>query len=81
MPYLIPEMLKLLHAHDKEILFNPAFFETRTSKPVGATFVQVKPVAQFRDQAIELGYHIGTRGNGVDSKPVWRDDLTLEVVS
>lgn len=73
-------MLKLLHTHDKDVLFSPAFFENQTSKAVGATFVRVKPVAQFKDQAVELGYNVGTRGNGVD-KPVWPNDLTTEIVS
>lgn len=80
MPYLLPAMLKLLYQHDAEGLFNPAFFEERRAENLDTTFVQVKPVAQFADGAVNLGYHIGTRGNGVD-EPVWPDDLTVEVVS
>ncbi|KAK6954259.1 hypothetical protein Daesc_004226 [Daldinia eschscholtzii] len=79
MPYLLPAMLKLLYQHDSQVLFNPEFFQEREAKSIGATFVQIKPVAQFADGAVELGYHIGTRGNGVD-EPVWPDDLTVEVV-
>lgn len=79
MPYLLPAMLKLLQEHDAQVLFNPDFFEERKSEYLGATFVQVKPVAKFADGAVSLGFHIGTRGNGVD-EPTWPDDLTVEVV-
>ncbi|KAK7746560.1 hypothetical protein SLS62_009357 [Diatrype stigma] len=79
MPYLLPAMLKLLQEHDAPVLFNPAFFEERKSEYLGATFVQVKPVAKFADGAVDLGFHIGTRGNGVD-EPIWPTDLTVEVV-
>ncbi|KAI0106555.1 CoA-transferase family III [Hypoxylon sp. NC0597] len=78
MQYSLPAMLKILHQHDAKALFNPAFFENRRAENLGATFVQVKPVARFNN-AVELGYHIGTRGNGVD-QPVWPKDLTTEVV-
>lgn len=79
MQHLIPEMLKLLHAHDKDVLFNPAFFERRTSKAIGATFVLAKPVAQFPNNAVELKYNVGTRGNGVDQAK-WPTDLSVEIV-
>ncbi|KAI1482857.1 CoA-transferase family III [Daldinia eschscholtzii] len=79
MPHLLPAMLKLLYQHDSQVLFNPEFFQEREAKNIGATFVQLKPIAQFADGAVELGYHIGTRGNGVD-EPVWPEDLTVEVV-
>ncbi|KAI2781687.1 CoA-transferase family III [Daldinia loculata] len=79
MPHLLPAILKLLYQHDSQVLFNPAFFQEREAKNIEATFIQVKPVAQFADGAVDLGYHIGTRGNGVD-EPVWPDNLTVEVV-
>ncbi|KAI8961389.1 CoA-transferase family III [Daldinia sp. FL1419] len=79
MPYLLPAVLKLLYQHDSKVLFNPAFFHEQEAKNIGATFVQVKPIAQFANNAIDLGYHIGTRGNGVD-EPIWPDDLKVEVV-
>ncbi|EMR69260.1 putative caib baif family enzyme protein [Eutypa lata UCREL1] len=63
-----------------DTLFSPAFFEERRAENLGVAFVQVKPIAQFTDGAVDLGYHIGTRGNGVD-QPVWPADLTVEVVS
>lgn len=80
MSYLIPAMLKLLQTHDKDVMFNPSFFEPRLSKAIGATLVQVKPVAQFKDNVVELKYNVGTRGNGVD-QPVWPSDLSVEVVA
>ena len=80
MPHLLPAMLKLLHQYDAQTLFSPAFFEERRAESLGVAFVQVKPIAQFTDGAVDLGYHIGTRGNGVD-QPVWPADLTVEVVS
>ncbi|KAI0846762.1 CoA-transferase family III [Daldinia vernicosa] len=79
MPHSLPAMLKLLNQHDSQVLFNPVFFQEQEAKNIGATFVQVKPVAQFADEAVDLGYHIGTRGNGVD-EPVWPENLTVEVV-
>ncbi|KAF3061837.1 Succinyl-CoA-L-malate CoA-transferase beta subunit [Daldinia childiae] len=79
MPHSLPAILKLLYQHDSQVLFNPAFFQEREAKNIGATFVQVKPVIQFADGAVDLGYHIGTRGNGVD-EPIWPDNLTVEIV-
>lgn len=75
----LPVMLKLLHQHDAQTLFNPAFFELRTSGAVDSTFIAVKPVAQFEDGTVEPRYNVGTRGNGTD-RPVWPDDLCVEVV-
>ncbi|KAI0446134.1 CoA-transferase family III domain-containing protein [Xylaria telfairii] len=75
----VPAMLKLLHEHDEDVLFNPAFLHKYSAPAVGVTINRVKPVAQFEDNAIELRYNVGTRANGVD-KPEWPDDLTVEVV-
>lgn len=72
-------MLKLLHQHDAQTLFNPAFFEPRRSGAVDATFIQVKPIAQFEGGVAEPRFNVGTRGNGVD-RPVWPEDLSVEVV-
>ena len=78
MPYLLPRMFGLLHEHAEETLFKPEFFESRMSKAVGWEFVQVKPVAQFKDD-VTLGYNVGTRSNGVDA-PHWPQDLGVEIV-
>lgn len=80
MPYLLPAMLKLLHQHDKDVLFNPSFFEQRPSGNLGLTFVVPKPVVQFPDGTVEPKYQVGTRGNGVD-QPFWPRDLKVEVVT
>ncbi|KAJ2978851.1 hypothetical protein NUW58_g7363 [Xylaria curta] len=79
MPYLLPAMMKLLAQHDSETLFNPSFFKPMEAKHLATTFIRPKPVAQFAN-GVELGYHVGTRGNGVD-QPVWPNDLTVEVVT
>ncbi|KAI1856354.1 hypothetical protein JX265_011601 [Neoarthrinium moseri] len=79
MLYLLPAMMRLLQQHDAATLFQPRFFEPRHAKYVGATFVQVKPIAQFHDGAVEFRYNVGTRSNGVD-EPIWPRDLTVEVV-
>lgn len=79
MQHLLPAVLKLLYQHDEKTLFNPDFFEERKAESLGMTFVQVKPIAGFAKDAVDLGYHVGTRGNGVDA-PVWPKDLRVEVV-
>lgn len=72
-------MLKLLHQFDENTLFQPSFFERYRSEAVDVTVVKVKPVARFKENVVELKYNVGTRGNGID-KPIWPDDLTVEIV-
>ncbi|GKT71317.1 alpha methylacyl-CoA racemase [Colletotrichum tofieldiae] len=79
MAHTVPIMSKLLQEHDSKTLFQPQFFEMRTSKAVDGTFWVVKPVLQFHNNAVEMKYNVGTRGNGVD-EPIWPTDLTVEVV-
>ncbi|KAF3920777.1 hypothetical protein ABW20_dc0104811 [Dactylellina cionopaga] len=76
----LPTMVGLLRQNDSATLFQPKFFEIRTAENLGETFVQVKPVARFQDDAIELKYNVGSRGNGTD-QPVWPKDLTVQVVT
>ena len=73
-------MLKLIYRYDEKVLFKPSFFARYRSKAVGATISRVKPVARFKDDLVELKYNVGTRGNGVD-RPMWPEDLTVEIVS
>lgn len=80
MKYLLPEMMKLLRQHDAQSLFKQQYFESRKSAILNTTFLQVKPIAQFKDSQVELKYQVGTRGNGTD-RPYWPDDLNVEVVS
>ncbi|KAJ0326865.1 hypothetical protein COL5a_006416 [Colletotrichum fioriniae] len=79
MAHNVPIMSKLLQEYDAKILFNPQFFEMRTSKAVDGTFWVVKPVLQYDNNAVEMRYNVGTRGNGVD-QPIWPEDLSTEVV-
>lgn len=80
MGYTIPDMMGRLVKHSKDILFRPEFYEQRESKAVGHTFVQVKPIAQFKDGEVELRYNVGTRTNGVDQAR-WPEDLKVEIVA
>ncbi|KAF3294222.1 hypothetical protein TWF132_003653 [Orbilia oligospora] len=80
MQTLLPAMVRLLYQYDKETLFKPQYFEPRRAENLGVTFVQVKPIAQFKDNAVELKYNVGTRGNGTD-KPVWPKNLMVQVVT
>ncbi|BDD55236.1 hypothetical protein MAP00_000779 [Monascus purpureus] len=79
MQLMLPKLFKLLYMHDKDVLFNPAFFEPRRANAIGATLIMPKPVTQYKDKAVEPGYKIGVRGNGVD-KPMWPEDLSVEIV-
>jgi hypothetical protein len=79
MGYTIPAMLKLIKENYNDTVFKPDFFEQRVAKNLDTTFVGVKPIAQFPNREVELGYQVGTRGNGVD-QPYWPKDLSVEVV-
>ena len=79
MHYLLPDMIGRLHKYDEDVLFKPEFFEKRMSKASQHEFVQIKPVARFKDN-VQLGYNVGTRTNGVD-KPKWPSDLNVEIVT
>lgn len=62
-----------------DIVFNPAFFEEREAKAIGAKIRAVKPIVDYGGQ-VKPGYNVGTRGNGKDA-PKWPSDLMEEVVS
>lgn len=79
MAYTLPALIPLLMKYDRDTLFKPDNFTPMHSKAVGHTFVQVKPIARFKDD-VQLGYNVGTRTNGVD-KARWPEDLTTEIVS
>lgn len=72
-------MFSLLHKHDEDTLFKHEFFERRISKAMGHEYVQLKPVARFKD-VVRLGYNVGCRTNGID-QPKWPADLSVEVVT
>lgn len=60
-------------------LFNPAFFTEYHSKNIGVDVRIVAPVLKFPGGEVTPGFHVGTRGNGVD-QPRWPEDLDVEVV-
>lgn len=77
MNYLLPRYMEMFQ---KQGLFNLDFFEVRTSKALGGLKLRVpKPILQFPPGTVELGYNVGTRGNGVD-QPRWPEDLNVEIV-
>jgi hypothetical protein len=72
-------MVDLFHRYSEDILLYPSFFEERRSEAVGTTFIKVKPIAQYENEAVHLGFNVGCRGNGLD-QPRWPEDLTVEIV-
>lgn len=78
MNYLLPRYMEMFQDQG---LFNLEFFEVRTSKALGNLKLRVpKPVLQFPPNTVELGYNIGTRGNGLD-QPRFPEDLKTEIVT
>ncbi|KAL0574043.1 hypothetical protein V5O48_007907 [Marasmius crinis-equi] len=75
----IPTMLRLLKTNTPN-LFDPDFFEIRANKALGATVTRVKPILQFPDGPVNLGFNVGCRRNGVD-KARWPENLMTEVVA
>ncbi|KAI1418338.1 CoA-transferase family III [Hypoxylon sp. FL1857] len=80
MQSMLPKLLTALYKFDSEILFQREFFAHFRSGALNTTFIQIRPIARFKDDAIELKYNVGTRGNGVDA-PTWPADLRREIVS
>ncbi|KAH8690556.1 alpha-methylacyl-CoA racemase [Talaromyces proteolyticus] len=76
MNYTLPHYMEMFQ---KEGMFNLDFFEMRETKALGLKIRTVKPVLRFPKGTVELGYNVGTRGNGVD-QPYWPDDLATEIV-
>jgi len=79
MSYTIPKVMGMLKQNSGKVVFNPAFFEDRKSEAMAADARTVKPVIRFQGGEVELGYHVGTRGNGVDQVR-WLEDLMTEIV-
>jgi len=76
----IPEYLKMLHKNASDTVLKPEFFENRESKAVGKKIRTVRPVAQFTEGKVKLGFNVGTRTNGVDQAR-WPKDLGVEIVT
>jgi hypothetical protein len=79
MAYTIPRMLKMVMEKSRDVVLKPEFFEVRKSGVLGVDVQIVKPVVSVEGGVVELGYNVGTRGNGVD-QPRWPEDLMTEVV-
>ncbi|KAJ9602060.1 hypothetical protein H2200_013420 [Cladophialophora chaetospira] len=77
MGYLLPRYMEMIAKQGK--LYQPAFFEDRESKAIGATVRTIKPIIKFDGDQVQLKYNVGTRGNGKDAAR-WPDDLMTEVV-
>ena len=72
--------INMLMTNSSAVLFKPEFFELRHSGAIGKDVRGVKPIAQYPRGSVELGYNVGTRGNGVD-QPMWPENLMTEVVA
>ena len=60
-------------------IFNPNFFELRENKAIGVPIWTVKSILAFPEGIVELGYNVGSRGNGVDEAR-WPEDLLTEII-
>lgn len=76
----VPAYLEMLKEPSSETILREQFFERRISKCLGLELQVVRPGIQFPPGTVELGYNVGTRGNGVDQAR-WPDDLLTEIVS
>lgn len=80
MTYSLPKTYKMLQDNSSDILFNPSFFEDRVARNLGVTIRSVKPIVQYPNGEIKLGYNVGCRSNGQD-EPRWPKDLMVESVT
>lgn len=78
MEVITPEIMQLMEK--REDSFRDEFFCVQRSKALNVDIRCVKPVIQYPHGEVELGFTVGTRGNGKDA-PRWPEDLTTEVVS
>jgi CoA-transferase family III len=77
--YTIPRLMGMIGKNSGAVVLRPEFFEDRKSGALGVDVRTVKPIIRFKGGEVELGYNVGTRGNGVD-KPTWPEDLMTEIV-
>ncbi|KAL3417210.1 hypothetical protein PVAG01_11210 [Phlyctema vagabunda] len=76
MLFTLPKVLGMLARNG---LFKDEFFELRKARHLGVDIRCVKPILTYKNKEVELGYQVGTRGNGVD-RALWPKDLGVEVV-
>lgn len=79
MLYSIPKFLDMLEGNKDSPLCQEEFFEDRKAENLGVDIRTVKPVLQFPQGEVELGYNVGTRSNGVDQAR-WPEDLLVQSV-
>ena len=76
----IPALIKGVIVHSRHLL-RPDFFTAYDVKNMGGLSIRYPaPVLRFPGGEVQPGFHIGTRGNGVDA-PRWPEDLSVEVVA
>lgn len=73
-----PVIMKLMKERSNS--FGDEFFHVQRSKILGVDIRCVKPAIRYPHGEVELGFTVGTRGNGTDA-PRWPEDLTTEVVT
>jgi len=87
MTKMLPQVMGMMFKNSSANLFKPNYF-TEADAPLGKDGKTVKkmkivrPVLQFTEVGsgkVELGFNVGTRGNGVDV-PRWPQDLMVAVV-
>lgn len=76
----VPAYLEMLKVNASNTVLRPEFFEKRSTKTLGLEMQVVRPGIYFPAGTVDLGYNVGTRGNGVD-KPRWPSDLSTEIVT
>ncbi|KAK7043884.1 hypothetical protein VNI00_008050 [Paramarasmius palmivorus] len=79
MQVTVPALLGLLKKNTPH-MFDASFFETRYNKALGTSVRTTKPIVNFPDGIVKLGFNVGCRPNGVD-KAQWPADLMTEVVA
>lgn len=75
----LPVMFGALAKQNPPVVFKDEYFEVRKAENLGISIRTPKPILQFPQGKVELGFNVGTRTNGID-KPVWPEDLATEVV-
>jgi len=86
MTRMLPKVMGSLFKNSGAKLFKPSYF-TEADAHLGENgepmkMKIVKPVLNFTEGSkgkVELGFNVGTRGNGVDA-PRWPEDLMVPVV-
>jgi hypothetical protein len=82
----LPKVMGTIFKNSAAKLLKPSYF-METDAPLGENgeavkMKIVKPVLKFVEEGkgkVDLGFNVGTRGNGVD-EPKWPEDLMVPVV-